>query len=209
MRPYREAFEAIGAALEPAARAVYGERLVAAALFGSVARGTMRPDSDLDLFLVVAPLPADRAARTAEFDRLEARLAAPLAAARAAGVHTVLSPVIKTPDELRAGSLLHLDLTDQARILYDPRGELRGYLDELAARLRALGARRVYRGGGYYWLLQPDYRWGDRIEPGPPTSSRAASSAAPKSAWWPCAPCSRPRRTPTWSAKPRSSWRSR
>jgi hypothetical protein len=161
---YRRAFEAIVAALEPAARAVYGERLVAAALFGSVARGTMRPDSDIDLFLVVEPLPADRSARMTEFGGLEARLAEPLAAARRAGVHTVLSPVIKTPAELRAGSLLHLDLTDQARILYDPRGVLRGYLDELAARLRALGARRVHRGGGYYWLLKPDYRWGDRIE---------------------------------------------
>lgn len=161
---YRRAFETIVAALEPAARAVYGERLVALALFGSVARGTMRPDSDIDILFVVEPLPADRAARIAEFERLEASLAEPLAAARRAGVHTVLSPVIKTPAEMRAGSLLHLDMTDEARILYDPRGVLRAYLDELAARLRALGARRVRRGGGYYWLLKPDYRWGDRIE---------------------------------------------
>ncbi len=161
---YRKAFEAIVAALEPAARTVYGERLVALALFGSVARGTMRPDSDIDLFLVAEPLPADRAARMAEFERLDAALAEPLAAARSAGVHTVLSPVIKTPSEMRAGSFLHLDLPDEARVLYDPRGVLRAYFDELAARLRALGARRVRRGGGYYWLLKPDYRWGDRIE---------------------------------------------
>lgn len=161
---YRRAFEAIVAALGPAARAVYGERLVAAALFGSVARGTMRPDSDIDLFLVVEPLPPDRAARMAEFAQLEGALAEPLAAARKAGVYTLLSPVIKTPSEMRAGSLLHLDLTDQARIFHDPQGVLRAYLDELAARLRALGARRVHRGGGYYWLLKPDYRWGDRIE---------------------------------------------
>ena len=161
---YRAAFDAIVAALVPAAQAVYGERLLALALFGSVARGTMRPDSDIDLFLVADPLPAGRLARITEFERVEHGLAGPLAAARGAGVHTLLSPVIKTPEEMRQGSFLHFDLTDQARILHDPQGVLRGYLDDLAARLQAMGARRVYRGGGYYWLLKPDYRWGDRIE---------------------------------------------
>jgi predicted nucleotidyltransferase len=161
---YRAAFERIVAELAPAARAVYGARLIALALFGSVARGTMRPDSDIDLFLVADPLPAGRLARMSEFEPVERGLSEPLAAARAAGVHTLLAPVIKTPQEMRQGSFLHLDLTDQARILYDPQGVLRGYLDDLAARLKAMGARRVYRGGGYYWLLKPDYRWGDRIE---------------------------------------------
>lgn len=161
---YRQAFDAIVAALAPAARAVYGERLLALALFGSVARGTMRPDSDVDLFLLVEPLPDDRRSRMEEFERLEARLAPPLDQARRAGVHTVLAPVIKTPDEMRRGSFLHLDLTDQARILHDPAGVLGAYLEGLAARLAAMGAKRVYRGGGYYWLLKPDYRWGDRIE---------------------------------------------
>lgn len=161
---YRAAFERIVAELVPAVRAVYGARLMALALFGSVARGTMRPDSDIDLFLVAEPLPSGRLARMNEFEPVERALTGELAAARASGVHTLLAPVIKTPEEMHRGSFLHLDLTDQARILYDPQGILRAYLDDLAARLKAMGARRVYRGGGYYWLLKPDYRWGDRIE---------------------------------------------
>lgn len=40
-------------------------------------------------------------------------------------------------------------MTDQARILYDRGAVLRTYLDDLAARLKAMGARRVYKGGGY------------------------------------------------------------
>jgi hypothetical protein len=87
-----------------------------------------------------------------------------LAEAGRAGVHTLLSPVIKTPAEMRQGSFLHLDLTDQARILHDPQGVLRDYLDDLGARLKKMGARRVYKGGGYYWVLKPDYKPGDRIE---------------------------------------------
>jgi predicted nucleotidyltransferase len=161
---HREAFERIVAGIVPAARAAYGERLVALALFGSVARGTMRPDSDVDLFVLADPLPLGAFARSREFDAVEAALARELAEARAAGVNTFLAAVIKTPAEMRQGSFLHLDLTDQARILYDPQGVLRGYLDDLAGRLRAMGAKRVWRDGGYYWILKPDYRPGDRIE---------------------------------------------
>lgn len=161
---YKEIFEHIVAAIPEACRAVYGERLKSLALYGSVARGAMRPDSDIDLFLVVEPLPPSLLDRRKEFEAVEARLAASLAEARRSGVHTFLSPVIKTPEELRQGSFLHLDLVDQARILYDPQNVLRDYLTDLGARLKAMGARRVYKAGGYYWVLKPDYRWGDRIE---------------------------------------------
>lgn len=161
---YREGFERILAALPGACEAVYGSRLLSLAVFGSVARGTMRPDSDIDLLVVADPLPTGRMQRRAEFDAVEARLSASLAEARAEGVQTILSPVFKTPEELRQGSFLFLDLTDQARILCDRGGLLRDYLADLAARLRAMGARRVYKGGGYYWVLKPDYKPGDRIE---------------------------------------------
>jgi predicted nucleotidyltransferase len=160
----KETFQRVVDATLAACRDVYGERLLALALFGSVARGTMRPDSDIDLLLIAQPLPPDRARRLDEFERVDARLAPWLAEARRAGVHTVLAPVIKTPQELRAGSFLHLDLPEQARLLWDPAGLLREYLDDLAARLKAMGALRVGIGAGAYWNLKPDYRWGDRIE---------------------------------------------
>lgn len=161
---YRECFDTIVKALDVAARRYYGERLVALALYGSVARGTMRPDSDIDLLVVADPLPDGRLARSREFDAVERAVTTELAAAAQAGVHTLLSPVFKTPEELRRGGFLFLDMTDQARILYDRGGALRAYLDDLAARLKAMGAKRVYKGGGYYWVLKPDYKWGDRIE---------------------------------------------
>jgi hypothetical protein len=54
------------------------------------------------------------------------------------------------PQEIRHGSLLFLDMTDEARILYDRAHFLRGYLDSLARRLKELGAHRVYSQGGYF-----------------------------------------------------------
>lgn len=161
---WAEAFEEIVQALPAACATVYGERLHSVAIYGSVARGTMRPDSDIDVLIVADALADSRAARMDEFEHIDRLLADRIAAARVAGVHTVVIPTLKTPDELRAGSPLYLDMTDQARILHDRRGLLRDYLDDLARRLQALGARRVPFGGSYYWELKPDFRWGDRIE---------------------------------------------
>lgn len=160
---YLQSFEHIVHALPDICRRVYGTRLRALAIFGSVARGTPRPDSDIDLLLVVDELPAGRQARMREFEEVDQCVAPLLGDARASEVYTTLSPVLKTPAELSHGSLLDLDLVDQARILIDEGAVLRQHLDTLAARLRALGARRVSKGGGYYWELKPDYRWGEHI----------------------------------------------
>ena len=105
-----------------------------------------------------------RAARMDEFEVVDRHLAGAIGTARSRGVNTIVMPVIKTPEELRAGSMLHLDMTDQARILFDRDNLLRDYLGDLGRRLTAMGARRVPFGGGYYWELKPDFRWGDRIE---------------------------------------------
>jgi len=161
---YLEAFDSLVAALPDACRRVYGQRLRSLAVFGSVARGTPRPDSDVDALLVVDALPAGRRARMDEFEAVDALLEPLVADARARGVDTIVSPVLKTPAELAAGSLLYLDMVDEARILVDEDGLLRHFLDALGARLAAAGAQRVRKAGGYYWVLAPNFRWGDRIE---------------------------------------------
>jgi predicted nucleotidyltransferase len=64
-----------------ACRQAYGDRLISLVLFGSVVRGTMRADSDVDLLLVAAPLPRGRMARVREFEvvgqRVEGSFAPP------------------------------------------------------------------------------------------------------------------------------------
>jgi predicted nucleotidyltransferase len=50
-------FEELARALATACHEVYGPRLVSLAIFGSVARGTARPDSDLDFLIVAEGLP--------------------------------------------------------------------------------------------------------------------------------------------------------
>lgn len=160
----REIFEGILEAVSGACHAEYGERLVSLAVFGSVARGTMGPESDVDLLLVADPLPRGRMARVREFEAVDRRLAQTLRQASRQGIHTVLAPVLKTPEEVKFGSPLFFDMTREVRILADRDGFLRHYLDGLSSRLEALGARRIHKAGGYYWLLKPDLRPGEEIQ---------------------------------------------
>ena len=159
-----EMFQRIVIAATEACREHYGPRLVSLAVFGSVARGVPRPDSDIDLLVVARDLPNGRIPRIREFDGVEERLDPLLREAAEVGVHTTLAAVIKSPEEVEHGSPLFLDMTENVRILFDERDFLHGYLGRLKAKLAALGARRVRKGGGYYWLLKPDYRPGDVIE---------------------------------------------
>jgi predicted nucleotidyltransferase len=158
------AFDRLLADTLAACRTYYGARLVSLAVFGSVGRGTPRPDSDIDLLLVVDPLPDGRIPRMTEFQAVEHTLAPALAAARDHGVSTRLSPVIKTPQEVAQVSPLLLDMTEDARVLVDEHDALARTLRALRDRLAARGARRVWRGNAWYWDLKPDYRPGEVFE---------------------------------------------
>ncbi len=133
----------------------YGERLVSLVVFGSVGRGTPRPDSDIDLLIIARDLPDGRMTRVRDFDMVEASLGkgSPL-----------LSPVFKTPDEVKAGSPLLLDMVDDALVLYDPEGFFHGVIADLRARLQQLNARRIWRGSAWHWDLKPDYQPGETFE---------------------------------------------
>ena len=71
------------------------------------------------------------------------------------------SPVLMTASELERGSMLLLDMTEDARILFDPAGCLAGALGRLRSRLRELGSKRIWLGNAWYWDLKPDYKPGD------------------------------------------------
>jgi len=159
-RDVQPVFSPILAALSDAVKDHYGDRLRALAVFGSVGRGTARPDSDIDLLLVVDDLPRGRLARVREFDAVERALKASFARS----TMPPMSPIFKTPSELDGGSPLLLDMTEDSVVLVDRAGVLRTRLDRLRARLAELGARRIWRGNAWYWDLKPDYRPGDVIE---------------------------------------------
>lgn len=147
-----------------AARSCYGDRLVSLAVFGSVARGAQRPDSDVDLFLVCDPLPRGRMRRIAEFRKVEDRLEPLLSSPERKGISTALSPVLKTSAEVLRGGLIYLGLVEDARLLYDRDDFFETFLARFKEKLERLGARRIWRGNAWYWDLKPDFKPGDEIE---------------------------------------------
>lgn len=171
-----EVFAQLTQALLRACQDVYGARLVSLAIFGSVARGTARPDSDVDVLIVAQDLPQGRGARVREFEAVERQMEPPLLAAQRAGVSTFLAPVFKTPEEAQLGSVLFWDMTEEAKILFDRDRFLTHLLASVRARLQELGARRIVRDHTTYWDLKPDFRPGEVFELSP-------TSPWPKATW--------------------------
>jgi predicted nucleotidyltransferase len=128
-----------------------GERLLAVALFGSVARGEATPDSDIDLLVVVSECPSETLMECLEVRRqIE-----PYPLRR-------LSPLVTTPEQLRRNFLILLDIAEEGLILHDPQKVLAGLLAKLRERLRQWGSRKVrLPDGTWYWQRKPDWRLGE------------------------------------------------
>jgi len=165
MTTYRERYLDLVDALRSGVIEHYGDALISLVFFGSVARGLFRPDSDIDLLIIAENLRRGRAPRVLDFQQgVEGRLEETFRELGREGIYPLLSPVIKTPDEVRLGSPLFLDMVAEAKIAFD-RGEFFAkYLEDLEVKLRRMGARKVRFKGGSYWLLKPDYQPGDIIE---------------------------------------------
>ncbi len=161
----KDKFKEIQALLLSGLKFFYGDRLVSVVLFGSVARETQTFDSDIDLLIIATKLPRGRTKRMKEFESVEKKVEPLLETLRKEyGIHTYISPIIKTPEEAERGSPLFLDMVEDAKILFDRDRFFEKRLERLRQKLKELGARRIWRGNAWYWDLKPDYQPGDIIE---------------------------------------------
>ena len=161
--PFARSFQALADRVVTEYRAALGDDLVAIALFGSVARGQARPDSDLDLYVVTRlPILGDPRLR-ATWERIDA--SPEYQTLVAAGYRPTPSPVLHTVDELRCHSWILLDITHHGIVLYDPVGVLERELNAVRRRMAELGSRRVeLADGSWYWDLKPDWRPGEVVD---------------------------------------------
>ncbi|RJR50352.1 MAG: nucleotidyltransferase domain-containing protein [Desulfobacteraceae bacterium] len=150
--------------LREACLRLYKDRMVSLVVFGSVGRGFPKPDSDIDILIVAEDLPDGRIARVREFGEIEDGLSQDLDEAAQSGVRAELSPVFKSPAEVKRGSPLFLDMVHDGRILYDRDKFIENAFASLEARLNMLGAKRVWKGDAWYWDLKPDYQPGEVFE---------------------------------------------
>ncbi len=145
------------------AQEVLGENLTSVVLFGSVARGEARPDSDIDLLVICRELPGGAFRRQEVLEPVRKRFQIELDRLWEQGCYADFTGVIKTEMEAQKTHLLYLDMTEEAVILFD-RGEFFArVLARLRERLRELGAQRKQLGRIRYWDLKPDFKPGEVI----------------------------------------------
>ena len=146
-----------------------GQRLVSAAVFGSLAAGRFTDGSDIDILFVVegfsdksmaqrieAVMPAlRRIYNTEEYSAWRKKTGRYM---------PDLDVIIYTPEEIRRHPPVLLDMVYDVLMIED-NGFLTNELELLRKELIARGARRVRTADGYwYWILSPNIKRGEVIE---------------------------------------------
>ena len=158
--PYKSLLEKLTKLLQEE----FQDRLVSVVLYGSVARGDNRKDSDVDLLLVIKDLPKTITERAILFDKVERKLDDDIMRLMDEGYYVTFSPVLKTPEEAARFSPIYMDMTEDAIILYDRDGFFRKVLEKTRKRLKELGFERVRLSEKSWYWRKRDYRLGEVID---------------------------------------------
>ncbi|MEM2028135.1 MAG: nucleotidyltransferase domain-containing protein [Candidatus Bathyarchaeia archaeon] len=158
--PYRSLIEKLLNSLF----AKLGDKLVSVIVYGSVARGSTRKDSDIDILIVAETLPKSRMMRQKLFLLIEEPLEPLIDDLWDKGFHVDFSPIILSLEEASRIRPIYLDMVEDSIILYDRNGFFKNIMDRLRKRLEELGAKRVWVGDKWYWVLKPDIRFGEVVE---------------------------------------------
>jgi len=142
-----------------------GGEIVSIVLYGSVARGTARAESDVDLLLILKEAPADYKTRLKPVLSIlkELRQRSCWRELEERGLKPFVSVLALSYEEANENRYLYLDMIDEGQILMDRDGFFQAKLESLRQRLRELGARKVKRNGDWYWDLKPDLKAGEII----------------------------------------------
>ena len=158
--PYKSLLEKLTKLLQEEFR----DKLISVVLYGSIARGDNRKDSDIDLLLVIKDLPKTITERVILFDKVERKLDDDIMRLMDKGYYVTFSPILKTPKEAMRFSLIYMDMTEDAIILYDRNGFFRKVLEKTKKRLKELGFERVWLSKKSWYWRKRDYKFGEIID---------------------------------------------
>jgi len=147
-----------------AAQEALRDRLVAIALYGSVARGQAGPASDIDLFVVLDDAPPGMLARRRLLDPVREALTPDLERLWVQAIYADFVEVIRTRAEARRFHPLYLDMSLEAVLLYDRDQFLERLLERVGELLKRGGAERHVVGDFWYWDLNQTFADGEVAE---------------------------------------------
>ncbi len=142
------------------------DRLISICLFGSVARGEAKPDSDIDILIVADALPKDIGMRMQETNYIHDQLKKGEAyiSLRKLNISGLISDIFFAPDEIKRHPPILLDIIDDGIILYDKNSFFSNELKLLKQRLDVQKAQKIKTEKGHFWILKPDVRSGEILE---------------------------------------------
>jgi len=133
----------------------YKKNLISFVVFGSYAKDTLSPYSDIDILIITKKQPKSRPRRIVNFiNNIEQKLEKYILGLRKKNIFVEISPLIKTQEEVKYGSFLFLDMIQDSIILYDEGNFFRRYLDYLDKKLKEYGSKKIFEKGGYYWVIK-------------------------------------------------------
>ncbi|MBI5525736.1 MAG: nucleotidyltransferase domain-containing protein [Deltaproteobacteria bacterium] len=159
--PYGKLLDDFVAALKKS----FGDNLVSVVLYGSVARGEARKDSDIDVCLVFRSLPKCRHERTKLIHPilLDLRERESYLSLYRERYLPEIAPISYTAGEIEDTKPIFLDMVEDAILLLDD-GTFSAKLHGLRKRMAELGTRKVaLDDGSHYWVLKPGMRLGEEV----------------------------------------------
>jgi predicted nucleotidyltransferase len=159
-RTYRGLAEQFAAIL----RRELGQRLTSIVLYGSVARGTARQDSDIDLLIMAGETDAERKATCDEIWKWDDTFSdqPEVVALRKASYSAGLEIYVLSKAQARRGTPIYLDMTLEAIVLYDPEGFFDRRMQQIKRRMAELNSYREWiEPDLYVWHLKANLKPGE------------------------------------------------
>ena len=139
------------------------ERLVAVGLYGSLARGTPSKTSDVDLYVVADWRSQRLSGRVDEAISSVGGLEEERLRLSRVGITADMSIHPVDRGEARSFYSLHLDLSWEGIVLYDPTGLLAETWSRMRTWSGKRGVERVETEKGWFWRLDPGMEIGSRV----------------------------------------------
>lgn len=133
----------------------FSDNLISLVLFGSVARGTAKTESDIDLLIILKDAPDSYYKRLEPVIDIELKLREE--AFETTEAVLIFSSIVLSKEEAMENRNIFLDMIDASIILYDKNNFFKNRLKELKKRLLQLGSKKItLEDKTWYWNLKPD-----------------------------------------------------